>query len=316
MGKKTAIISGISGQDGSYLAELLLAKGYKVYGLIRQISPGSLWRINHILDKVTLIQGDLLDQSSLDKAIQVSQPTECYHLGAQSFVKYSFDAPEYTLNVTGLGTLRLLEAIKQHKKDCKFYFAASSEQFGRIVETPQTEKTVFNPQSPYGIAKVMGFNICTNYRESYNMHISCGIAFNHESIRRGEEFVTRKITKGVAEIKTGKRAFITLGNLDTARDWGYAGDFVKAFWLMLQQDKPDDYIIATSRLLTLKYLLEVAFKCIGIDDFMPYIKQDPKFMRPADVVTLTGDASKIMRLGWSPEVSFESMIKEMVEKEV
>lgn len=323
MKQKVALCTGISGQDGSYMAEFLLDKGYTVFGLIRRTTSDSLWRMRHILDKITLIQGDLLDQSSLNRAIQTAQPNECYHLGAQSFVKHSFEAPEYTINVTGLGTLRMLEAIRNYKKDCKLFYAGSSEQFGKVKETPQTENTPFYPRSPYGVAKVMGYEISRNYREAYNMFISCGISFNHESERRGEEFVSRKITKQVAKMKRelfthGEiRSKLTLGNLEAKRDFGYAPDYVEGFWKTLQQDTPDDYVFATGMTNSIENLVAVAFRCIGIVDWQEYVVQDERFMRPAEVDYLRGDATKAHdKLNWWATTGFAELVKKMVEAEV
>lgn len=323
MKQKVALCTGISGQDGSYMAEFLLDKGYTVFGLIRRTTSDSLWRMRHILDKITLIQGDLLDQSSLNRAIQTAQPNECYHLGAQSFVKHSFEAPEYTINVTGLGTLRMLEAIRNYKKDCKLFYAGSSEQFGKVKETPQTENTPFYPRSPYGVAKVMGYEISRNYREAYNMFISCGISFNHESERRGEEFVSRKITKQVAKMKRelfthGEiRSKLALGNLEAKRDFGYSPDYVEGFWKTLQQDTPDDYVFATGMTNSIENLVAVAFRCIGIVDWQEYVVQDERFMRPAEVDYLRGDATKAHdKLNWWATTGFAELVKKMVEAEV
>jgi GDPmannose 4,6-dehydratase len=318
--KKVAFITGITGMDGSHLSDYLLTLDYKIYGLIRRTTSDSLWRIKHIIDKITLIQGDLLDQASLDRAIQISQPEECYHLGAQSFVKHSFEAPEYTINVTGLGTLRMLEAIRNYKKNCKFFFAGSSEQFGKVKETPQNENTPFYPRSPYGVAKVMGYEISRNYREAYNMFISCGISYNHESERRSEEFVSRKITRAVAQMKkelieTGEiKSKLVLGNLDAQRDFGYAPDYVKGFWQMLQQDIPDDYVLATGVTNSIRAFVETAFKLIGVVDWNKYVKISDEFKRPTEVDFLMGDATKAReKLNWMPTIGFEEMIKKMIE---
>ena len=314
---KIAFITGISGMDSSHLAEFLLEKSYKVFGLLRRSSTDNTWRIRKILDKIEIINGDLGDQSSLDKAINIVKPDECYHLGAQSFVQHSFEAPEYTINVTGLGTLRLLEAIKNHKKDCKIFFAGSSEQFGKVQESPQTETTSFYPRSPYGIAKVMGFNICRNYRESYNMFISNAISFNHCSHRRGLEFVERKISYGVAKIYLKMADCIELGNLDSKRDWGWAPEYCEYFWKMLQLDKPDDFVLATGETHSIREFLETAFESVEIYNWQDYVKQNPKYMRPAEVDYLLGDARKAKEiLGWEHKTSFKELINIMVDADL
>jgi GDPmannose 4,6-dehydratase len=314
---KSALITGITGQDGSYLADLLLSKGYTVNGLIRRLSTPNLWRIEHILDDINIIEGDMSDQTSLVKAIKLTEPKEIYNLAAQSFVGTSWTQPVLTGDINGLGVVRLLDAIHSTDPGIRFYQASTSEMFGKIVESPQSEQTPFYPRSPYGVAKVYGHWICVNYRESYKMYICSGILFNHESPRRGIEFVTRKITDGVAKIHLGKQKHITLGNLDAKRDWGYAPDYVNAMYLMLQQDKPDDFVIASGKNFSVQDLVDVAFKAIGIDDWVPYVKTDPKFVRPADVDVLLGDSSKAKKLlGWEPKTTFEEMIEEMVQVDI
>lgn len=312
--EKVALVTGVSGQDGSYLAEILLEKGYKVYGLVRRSASTNLWRIHHILDKLEIINGDLTDQGSLDNAIQRILPTEVYNLAAQSFVQYSFQAPETTSDITAMGTLRLLEAIRRHSPSTKFFQASSSEMFGKIQESPQKETTRFYPRSPYGVAKAYAHWITVNYREAYKLHASCGIMFNHESPRRGEEFVTRKITKGVAEFKrSGKK--ISLGNLNASRDWGHARDYMEGAWRMLQEATPDDYIFATGETHTVKEWLEEACKACGVD-FWDCYTQNPAFERQAEVDYLRGDYSKAkQKLGWEPTKRFADIVKEMVEEE-
>lgn len=309
-----ALITGINGQDGSYLAELLLEKNYEVYGLIRRSSNLNTQRIEHILNKIKIVYGDLTDSTSLNNAIRNIQPDEIYNLAAQSFVGESWNQPETAGNITGLGVARLLEAILQSGKGKeRIYQASSSEQFGKVQETPQTEKTPFYPRSPYGAAKCYAFEMCRIYRESYGMHISNGILFNHESPRRGIEFVTKKITDGVAKIKLNKSNKLILGNLDAKRDWGYAKDYVEAMYLMLQQPNPDDYVIATGESHSVKEFVELAFTEVGLD-YKKYIVQDPKFMRPAEVDYLIGDYSKAKRiLGWEPKVKFKELVKIMVD---
>lgn len=314
---KSAFITGITGQDGSYLADLLLSKGYSVYGLIRRLSTPNLWRIEHILDDITIIEGDMSDQTSLVKALKTANPEEIYNLAAQSFVGTSWTQPVLTGNINGLGVVRLLDAVHSINLDAKVYQASTSEMFGKIRESPQNEDTPFYPRSPYGVAKLYAHWICINYRESYNMFICSGILFNHESPRRGIEFVTRKITDGVARIHLGLKKDITLGNLDAKRDWGYAEDYVKAMWLMLQQPEPDDFVIASGKNHSIRDLVAIAFKEIGIDDWEKYVKTDPKFVRPADVDILLGDASKAKKiLGWEAIVSLEEMIKRMVQIDI
>ena len=313
---KTALITGISGQDGAYLAELLLDKGYEVYGIVRRLSTPNITRIEHIADRITLLDGDLTDQSSLNIAMQTAQPDEVYNLAAQSFVATSWNQPVLTGDVTGLGTVRMLEAVRQFCPDAKFYQASSSEMFGAAEEIPQNEKTRFHPRSPYAVAKVYGYYAIVNYRESYNMFCCNGICFNHESPRRGIEFVTRKITDGAAKIYHGLSKELRLGNLDAKRDWGYADDYVKAMWLVLQQKETDDYVIASGESHSVKEFVELAFSEVGLD-WQEYVKVDERFMRPADVPELRGDASKAReKLGWKPETSFEELVKMMVKVDV
>ncbi|MCK5387081.1 MAG: GDP-mannose 4,6-dehydratase [Gammaproteobacteria bacterium] len=313
---KNALITGITGQDGSYLADLLLDKGYTVYGLIRRLSTPNISRIDHILDKIELLQGDLTDQSSLNEAMRTAQPDEVYNLAAQSFVGTSWNQPVLTGDVTGLGVVRVLEAVRHMSPDAHVYQASTSEMFGKVQETPQTEQTKFYPRSPYGFAKVYGYWACVNYRESYDMHVSNGILFNHESPRRGVEFVTRKITDGVARIYHGLSSELRLGNLDAKRDWGFAGDYVDAMWRMLQQDTSDDYVIATGETHSVQEFVELTFSAVGLD-WEEYVVIDPKFVRPAEVQLLLGDASKAKKvLGWEPKVRFDELVKMMVEGDV
>lgn len=313
---KKALITGITGQDGSYLAELLLEKDYEVYGLIRRLSTPNISRIDRILDRIVLVEGDLTDQSSLNNVMKEAQPDEVYNLAAQSFVGTSWNQPVLTGDVTGMGAVRLLEAVRHFCKDARIYQASSSEMFGKVQETPQSESTKFYPRSPYGCAKVYAYWMCINYRESYNMHVSNGILFNHESPRRGLEFVTRKITDGVARIYRGLSKEIRLGNLEAKRDWGYAGDYVKAMWLMLQREMPDDYVIATGESHSVREFVELAFNEVGLD-WKDYVKVDPKFLRPAEVEYLIGDYSKAKRVfGWEPDVKFEELVKMMVKADV
>jgi len=313
---KTALITGITGQDGSYLAELLLAKGYQVYGLVRRSSSPNLRRILHIEDRIKLLQGDLTDDSSLAIALQASQPNEIYNLAAQSFVATSWNQPTLTGDVTGLGVTRLLEAVRACCKDTRVYQASSSEMFGHVEESPQNEKTIFHPRSPYACAKVYAYHLAVNYRESYKMFVCNGILFNHESPRRGLEFVTRKITDGVARIYHGLAKELVMGNLEAKRDWGYAGDYVKAMWLMLQQDKPDDYVIATGESHTVREFVELAFQEIGLD-CKDYVRVDEHLLRPADVHELCGDASKAKRvLGWKAEITFKELVSMMVKADL
>ncbi len=313
MSQKRALITGITGQDGSYLAELLLEKGYEVFGLVRRSSTVNFERIGHLQDKIELISGDLLDQKSLVSALQTARPQEVYNLGAQSFVPISWEQPMLTGEVTGLGVTRLLEAIRTCDETIRFYQASTSELFGKAQETPQNEQTAFYPRSPYGVSKLYAHWITINYRESYGLFACTGILFNHESPRRGREFVTRKITHGVARIKHGLDQELRLGNLDSRRDWGYAGDFVHAMWMMLQQDEPDDYVVATGTSRTIGEFCEVAFAHVGLD-WRQYVVVDERFLRPAEVYTLLGDATKARkRLGWEPEVGFEEMVRQMVD---
>ncbi len=313
---KRALITGITGQDGSYLAEFLLGQGYEVYGLVRRTSTVNFGRIRHIQDQITLIPGDMLDQTSLQEALIQANPQEVYNLAAQSFVQTSWKQPVFTGDVTALGVTRLLDAIRHVNKDIHFYQASSSEIFGKVQEVPQRETTPFYPRSPYGVAKVYGHWITVNYRESYGLHATSGILFNHESPRRGMEFVTRKVTHGVARIKLGLAHELRLGNLDSQRDWGFAGDYVKAMWLMLQQDTPGDYVVATGQPHTVQKLVETAFDCADLD-WRQYVVQDPAFMRPAEVDLLVGDASKAGRvLGWEPSVGFEELVHMMVNADL
>lgn len=313
---KKALITGITGQDGSYLAEFLLGKNYKVFGMVRRSSVEKFERIQHIRNQIELIQGDLSDQSSLDEAIKEVQPDEVYNLAAQSFVPTSWNQPVLTADITGVGVTRILEAIRKHKRDAKFYQASTSEMFGNVREMPQKETTPFYPRSPYGVAKVYGHWITINYRESYNIFACSGILFNHESPRRGLEFVSRKVTDGVARIKLGISKKLRMGNLDAKRDWGYAGDYVKAIWLMLQQEKPDDYVIATGIAHGVKELVEIAFRHVNLD-WEKYVVIDTKLFRPAEVTHLVGDATKARtELGWRPEVSFEELIRMMVDEDL
>ena len=314
---KKALITGVCGQDGSYLAELLLEKGYKVYGVERRCSTKNRTNTSHIQDKIHFLNGDLADQNSLFRCMQQSDPDEVYNLAAQSFVGESWNTPEQTSDINALGALRLLEAIREFNPKIKFYQASTSEMFGKVQETPQTELTPFYPRSPYGVAKLYGHWITKNYRESYNMFACSGILFNHESERRGIEFVTRKISDGVAKIYHGLEKYITLGNLDAERDWGHAKDYVKAMWMMLQQDEPKDYVIATGKTHSIRDYLKIAFNHIGISDWENYVKQDKRFMRPAEVDVLRGDCSKAKEeLGWSPEMDFEQLVKVMVDNDI
>ncbi len=327
---KRALITGITGQDGSYLAEFLLGKGYEVFGLKRRTSTSTFERIKHIQDKITLVSADMHDQSSLLNAVKEAEPDEVYNLAAQSFVPTSWKQPLLTGEVTGLGVTRILDAIRKINPKIRFYQASSSEMFGKVQEVPQTEKTPFYPRSPYGVAKVYGHWITVNYRESYDMFGCSGILFNHESPRRGLEFVTRKITDGAARIKLGLANELRLGNLEAKRDWGYAGDYVQVMWLMLQQDEPDDYVIATGKTHSVREFVELAFRKVAIDIIWEgkgldekgidsktgkvLVKVDPEFFRPAEVHQLVGDASKARKkLGWGPEVSLEDLIKIMVD---
>ena len=315
---KSALITGITGQDGSYLAEFLLKKGYKVYGTVRRLSTPNIVNISHIQDKVTLLSADLLDSSSIHQAIEESEPDEVYNLAAMSFVKTSFDQPVLTGEFTAIGVTRVLEAIRKINKKIKFYQASSSEMFGKVTETPQKETTRFYPRSPYGVAKVYGHYITLNYRESYDMFACSGILFNHESPRRGIEFVTRKITHAVARIKLGKQKKLELGNMDSKRDWGFSGDYVEAMWLMLQQKRPDDYVISTGETHSVREFAQLAFEAVGIKDWKKYIvSDDPKYLRPAEVDYLIGDYSKAKKeLGWEPRTSFKELVTMMVESDL
>ena len=313
---KRALVTGITGQDGSYLADLLLEQGYEVYGMVRRSSVERFERIQHIQEHIKLVQGDLTDQSSLDEAIRTVAPDEVYNLGAQSFVPTSWNQPVLTGDITGMGVTRILEAIRKHKPDVKFYQGSSSEMFGKVRQTPQNEETPFYPRSPYGVAKAYGHYITVNYREGYRIFACCGILFNHESERRGIEFVSRRVTHTVARIKLGKAKELRLGNLDAHRDWGYAPDYVKAMWKMLQQDQAEDYVIATGVARTVRELVEHAFGAVGLD-WRRHVVVDPTLLRPAEVDHLIGDASKAKkRLGWEPLVSFEEMIQRMVEHDL
>jgi len=316
MTQKTALITGITGQDGSYLAEFLLEKGYRVVGMVRRTSTVNFDRIKHIQDQLEIVQGDLLDQSSLMEIIRAHQPDEVYNLAAQSFVPTSFNQPVLTGEFTALGVTRLLEAIRHIKPDARFYQASSSEMFGKVVEVPQRETTPFHPRSPYGVAKVYGHWITVNYRESYGMFACSGILFNHESPRRGLEFVTHKVTHAAARIKLGLQRELRLGNLEARRDWGYAGDYVRGMWLMLQQDQPDDYVLATGETHSVRELCEVAFGHLGLD-WQAHVVVDPKHYRPAEVDLLIGDASKAQRvLGWEPSVNFAQLVHMMVDADL
>ncbi|GAA1916302.1 GDP-mannose 4,6-dehydratase [Nocardioides hwasunensis] len=317
----SALITGITGQDGLYLAELLLEKGYDVHGLIRGQNNPRRELVENLVPDVTLHNGDLTDLSSLMRAMRDADPDEVYNLGAISFVAYSWENAFVTSDVTGMGVLNMLEAVRLHAGDdpsrIHFYQASSSEMFGKVQEVPQSESTLLWPRSPYGVSKVYGHYMTINYRESYGMHASSGILFNHESPRRGPEFVTRKISQAVARISLGLQDDITLGNLDSRRDWGFAGDYVEAMWRMLQQDQADDYVIATGETWSIRDYLDLAFRHIGIDDWAHLVKQDPRFMRPAEVELLIGDASKAKdRLGWTPTVSFAELVAMMVDADI
>lgn len=315
---KRALITGITGQDGSYLAEFLLEKGYKVFGTVRRLSTPNLENIAHLRDRVELLSADLLDQGSLTDAVKESEPDEVYNLAAQSFVKTSWDQPVLTGEFTALGATRVLEAIRTVNKKIKFYQASSSEMFGKVTETPQRETTRFHPRSPYGVAKVYGHYITLNYRESYDIFACSGILFNHESPRRGIEFVTRKISNAVARIKLGKQEKLELGNLDAKRDWGFAGDYVEAMWLMLQQEQPDDYVIATGETHSVEEFVSLAFETVGISDWKQYVISDhPKHLRPAEVDYLIGDYSKAKeKLHWTPKTSFRELVEMMVKSDL
>jgi GDPmannose 4,6-dehydratase len=315
--RRTALITGITGQDGSYLAEFLLEKGYRVVGMTRRTSTDVHERIVHIVNDIEFVSGDLLDQTSITSIIERVRPDEVYNLAAQSFVPASWDQPVLTGEFTALGVTRVLEAIRTVDPKIRFYQASSSEMFGKAVEVPQTEATPFYPRSPYGVAKVYGHWITVNYRESYSLHASSGILFNHESCRRGREFVTRKVTDGVARIKLGLAKELRLGNLDAQRDWGFAGDYVRAMWLMLQQPKPDDYVIASGATHSVRKFVSIAFEAAALGSYEPYVVIDPKFVRPAEVDLLVGDYSKAKRiLGWEPKVSFEELVEMMVQADI
>jgi len=316
-----ALITGITGQDGLYLSELLLSKGYEVYGLIRGQNNPKLDLVRETVPEVRLLTGDLTDLSSLLRALQAAQPDEVYNLGAISFVAYSWENAMLTTDVTGKGVLNILEAVRLYSGDdptkVRFYQASSSEMFGKVQEVPQRESTLLWPRSPYGVAKVFGHYMTINYRESYGMHASSGILFNHESPRRGHEFVTRKVSEAVARISLGLQDSITMGNLDAKRDWGFAGDYVDAMWRMLQQDHADDYVISTGVTHSIRDLLDVAFKRVGIDEWEHFVSQDPRFMRPAEVDFLIGDSTKAHKvLGWQPKVAFKELVERMVDNDV
>jgi GDPmannose 4,6-dehydratase len=313
---KKAFITGITGQDGSYLAELLLEKGYEVHGLVRRSSSFNTWRIDHVRDHLQLHYGDLVDQNSLVRTLEAVAPDEVYNLAAQSHVAVSFEMPEYTGNVTALGVLRLLDALRELGSSARVYQAGSSEMFGLVQETPQTERTPFHPRSPYGVSKVFGHWTAINYREGYGMHVSNGILFNHESPRRGENFVTRKITMGLAAIKKGKARELRLGNLDARRDWGFAKDYAEAMWLMLQRDQPDDYVVATGKNHSVREFLEEAFSYAGLD-WREYVKVDPRYFRPAEVELLLGNPAKAQKaLGWKTKVGFRELVRMMVDADM
>jgi len=314
--KKRALITGITGQDGSYLAEFLLEKGYEVYALERRVSTKNRINIKHIEDKLHFISGDLTDQNSITRAIEISKPHEVYNLAAQSFVKESWNSPESTSDINALGALRLLEAIRQIDRDIKYYQASTSEMFGLVQETPQNEKTPFYPRSPYGVSKLYAHWITINYRESYGIFACSGILFNHESERRGLEFVTRKITDGVARIKLGLQDTLSLGSLDAERDWGYAPEYVECMWLMLQQKSPDDYVISTGEKHSVEDFVKAAFESVYLD-YKKYVTIDEKFMRPAEVNLLVGDSTKAKeKLGWTPKIKFNQLVAKMVESDL
>jgi GDPmannose 4,6-dehydratase len=320
---KRALVTGVTGQDGSYLVDLLLSKGYEVHGVVRRSSSFNTERIDHVYRdpheedvRLKLHYGDLADASSLQSIIEKSQPDELYNLGAQSHVRVSFDIPEYTGEVTGLGTIRLLESLRKLRLPCKFYQASSSELYGQVVETPQRESTPFHPRSPYAAAKAYAYYVTQNYREAYAMFASNGILFNHESERRGETFVTRKITRAVGKIKHGLQSVLYLGNIDAKRDWGHAEDYVEAMWLMLQQERPGDYVIGTGETHSVREFLELAFGRAGLD-WQDFVKMDPRYLRPAEVDLLLADASKAKReLGWAPKVGFEELVRRMVDSDL
>jgi GDPmannose 4,6-dehydratase len=319
--QRRALVTGITGQDGRHMSQFLTEKGYQVFGLVRGQNNPKTKLVSDENPSLELVEGDLRDLSSLIAAVEQVQPDEVYNLGAMSFVALSFRQPELTADITGVGVLRMLEAIRivggPANNPIRFYQASSSEMFGKVRETPQQETTSFHPRSPYGVAKVFGHHMTVNYRESYGLHASSGICFNHEGPRRGLEFVTRKITNGIARIKLGLQDSISLGNIDSARDWGYAGDFVEAMWLMVQQDEPDDYVIATGETHSVREFLEVAFQRAGLDDWERYVRRDPRFERPAEVDLLMGDPSKAQRqLGWKPRVTFHELVTMMYENDL
>ena len=316
---KRALITGITGMDGSHMADFLLEKGYKVFGMERRSSTLNRDNTLHLEsdENFEFINGDLSDQNSIFRVLKETKPDEVYNLGSQSFVGESWNTPEQTGDVTGLGALRMLEAIREYGEDVKFYQASTSEMFGKVKETPQKETTPFHPRSPYGVAKLYGHWITTNYRESYDMFACSGILFNHESERRGVEFVTRKITNGIAKIKLGIEDYITLGNLDAKRDWGHAEEYVEAMWLMLQQDKPEDYVISTGKSHSIRDFLDIAFKYVGIDDWSSYVKKDPALMRPAEVDLLIGDSSKAEKnLGWKTKMELKDLVHRMLDNDL
>jgi GDPmannose 4,6-dehydratase len=316
MNDRRALITGITGQDGSHLAELLLEKDYEVFGVTRRASTENVERIAHLVDRLTLLQGDLLDPSSLDAALREARPAEVYNLAAQSFVPTSWNQPVLTAEFTAVGVTRMLEAIRAVDPSIRFYQASSSEMFGKVREVPQTELTPFHPRSPYGVAKVYGHHITVNYRESYDLFAVSGILFNHEGPRRGLEFVTRKISDGAARIKLGLAEELRLGNLDAQRDWGFAGDYVDAMWLMMQEDEPSDYVVATGQTHTVREFVEIAFERAGLD-WERYVVQDERFMRPAEVDQLIGDPSKAReQLGWEPKTSFRELVEMMVDADL
>lgn len=314
---RRALITGVTGQDGSYLAEQLVAKGYEVYGMVRRLSTPNTQNINHIIDKIHLVDGDLHDQASLETAVKKVEPHEIYNLAAQSFVGVSFSQPVVTGEVTGLGAVRLLEAMRNRADKARFYQASSSEQFGKVLETPQTEKTPFYPRSPYGVAKVYAYWACVNYRESYGLFISNGILYNHESPRRGHEFLTRKVSDGVARIKLGRTKKIKLGTLDTRRDWGYAPEYTDLMWRILQAPQAEDFVAATGESHSVKEFVELAFAHVGIKDWEAHVELDPRFSRPAEVDHLLGNASKAReKLGWVPKVRFPELVQIMVDADL
>lgn len=313
---KSALITGITGQDGSYLTELLLEKGYTVYGLVQRSANYQFENIEHLLKDIRILTGDLGDPSSLSRAVKTAAPDEIYNLAAQSFVKASWDIPELTGDITGVGVTRVLEAMRQEAPKARFYQASSSEMFGKVVETPQNENTPFYPRSPYGVSKVYGHFATINYRESFNLYACSGILFNHESPRRGREFVTRKVAIGAARIKKGLDTQLKMGNIDAKRDWGFAGDYVRAMWLMLQQDAPEDFVVGTGETHSVREFLELAFSHVGLN-WQDYVVEDDEFMRPAEVDLLLADPSKAkQKLGWAPEVSFSDLVAMMVDEEM